>query len=188
MADGSGSARLMAALHTRFPGLKMTSGYRPGAKTLSGKTSMHASGNAVDIPPQPEVFDWIRTNFKDVTFELIYSPKGPKQIYKGADHIYTGAVVGQHFNHIHWSVKPEDQGKLGAPAGGATPVGLPATPTAGGLPGVEQLSQLAAFFEERHGFRRLVFVGLGLAVALAGVGMIVGEAKGPVAGAVKGMI
>ena len=90
-----------------FPGIRITSGYRPGSITASGNVSYHARGRAVDIaPPNMGIFDALASAFPN-TAELIYSPAGARQIKNGQPHTYTGAVKAMHYNHVHWAY---DQG------------------------------------------------------------------------------
>lgn len=106
---GIGSARMMQILRSQFPGLALFSGYRPGSRTRSGNLSYHAMraadgspGRAVDVPPRMDVFQWIRGNYPD-SRELIFSPAGGQQIWNGRPHLFTGAVVADHFDHVHWA-------------------------------------------------------------------------------------
>jgi hypothetical protein len=101
---GMGWQAQMRVLRARFPGLALISGYRPGAHTLSGNVSYHAKGRAVDIPPRMDVFNWLASGPGRNSRELIYSPAGNRQIWNGSPHYYTGAVRGQHFNHVHWAM------------------------------------------------------------------------------------
>lgn len=105
---GMGWARQRALIAQRFPGLGMISGYRPGAKTLSGNTSYHALGRAVDYPPSRALALWIRSTFGKVTKELI-TPWNELNLLNGRPHRYTGAVWNQHNfpggnAHDHWAM------------------------------------------------------------------------------------
>ena len=97
----------MRMLHAAFPGLALLSGFRPGATTVSGGLSYHASGRAVDLPPRMDVFRWIRDNYGLNTRELIFTPAGASQIHNGQPHTYSGAVAATHNSHVHWAY---DQG------------------------------------------------------------------------------
>lgn len=97
-----GSAGMIGILRQVFPGLNLNSGYRPGAITVGGNPSMHGRNRAVDVPPRRDVFEWIRANYPD-SFELIFSPAGNRQLYKGRPHVFSDAVRNIHWDHVHWS-------------------------------------------------------------------------------------
>lgn len=102
---GIGSGAMMGILRGVFPGLPLISGYRPGSTTVSGGVSYHARNRAVDIPPIMSIARWIAANYGRATKELIFSPMGHDQIKNGARHLFSGPVVAQHFDHIHWAMK-----------------------------------------------------------------------------------
>jgi phage-related protein len=97
-----GSAGMMRILRGVFPGLPLNSGFRPGAITATGNPSMHGKNRAVDVPPRMDVFDWIHQNFPN-SYELIFSPAGGRQLYRGQPHMYSGITRQMHYNHVHWS-------------------------------------------------------------------------------------
>jgi hypothetical protein len=97
-----GSQGMIRILRGPFPGLPLNSGFRPGARTLSGNVSYHARNRAVDVPPRMDVFEWIRRGFPQ-SRELIFSPAGARQIHNGGPHFYKGAVRNQHYDHVHWA-------------------------------------------------------------------------------------
>ena len=134
MADEKGWVWQMEVLRKAFPGLPLTSGYRPGAVTATGNPSYHGRGRAVDVPPRMEVFEWIRTNYGSATAELIYSPAGNRQIRNGKPYVYTGVTRAQHYDHIHWAI-----------VGATNPTGGPTIVTADnpGIPVVSDIVQLA---------------------------------------------
>jgi hypothetical protein len=101
-----GSAGMMRILRAAFPGLPLNSGFRPGAITATGNPSMHGLDRAVDVPPRMDVFEWIRAHFP-MSRELIFSPAGGRQLYRGQNHMYSGITRSMHFDHVHWSY---DQG------------------------------------------------------------------------------
>ncbi len=113
---GMGWQRQIALLRSAFPGLPLFSGFRPGARTTSGNLSYHARGRAVDVPPRMDVFNWIRSNYGRSSAELIFSPAGGRQLYRGRPHTYTGAVRRMHFNHVHWAMA--NGGVIGEPVVG----------------------------------------------------------------------
>jgi len=105
---GMGWARQRALISAQFPGLHMISGFRPGARTLSGNQSYHALGRAVDYPPNRALALWIRSHFGSVTKELI-TPWNELNLHNGKPHRYTGAVWNQHNfpggnAHDHWAM------------------------------------------------------------------------------------
>ena len=105
---GMGWKKQMELLHSKFPGLALISGFRPGSKTLSGNQSYHALGRAVDVGPRRDVAQWIRSNFMKQTKELI-SPYNDLNIWNGQPHKYTGAIWNQHNfaggnAHDHWAM------------------------------------------------------------------------------------
>ncbi|GAB3454067.1 phage tail tape measure protein [Kineococcus endophyticus] len=110
---GSGWAWQVATIKKAFPNIAITSTTRPGAKTVSGNTSYHARGRAIDMSPSMAAFNWIAQNFPN-TAELIFSPAGARQLKNGRSHIYSGAVKAMHYNHVHWAY---DQGGLAEGAG-----------------------------------------------------------------------
>lgn len=101
---GIGSQAMMAILRSVFPGLPLLSGFRPGSRVASGGLSYHAFNRAVDIPPIMAVANWIAATWGARTKELIHTPMGPRQIKNGQPHVYSGPVVAQHYDHIHWAV------------------------------------------------------------------------------------
>lgn len=109
-ADERGWVWQMEVLRRQFPGLPLTSGYRPGAITATGNRSYHSRGRAVDVPPRMDVFEWIRANYGSTTKELVYSPAGNRQINNGKPHVYTGITRAQHFDHVHWAIESQTGG------------------------------------------------------------------------------
>lgn len=98
----SGVWRNLWAMHKKqFPGSQLTSAYRGGSITASGNTSHHSRGNAIDVSPSMEAFNWWRNTHGANLAELIYSPANGKQIKNGQNYMYTGAVRSMHYNHVH---------------------------------------------------------------------------------------
>jgi tape measure domain-containing protein len=108
-AGGAVGYRAMQALiKARFPQLTMWSGFRRGARTLSGNPSYHGMGRAVDYAPNRALAAWIRATFGSKTKELI-SPWNDLNLNNGRPHRYTGAVWNQHNfaggnAHVHWAM------------------------------------------------------------------------------------
>jgi hypothetical protein len=97
--------RLWAVVKRQFPSVNLHSAFRPGARTLSGALSMHAQGRAIDISPRMDIFNWIRSKFGGRSHELIFTPAGGRQIYRGRPHIFDPGVAAMHWDHIHWSMR-----------------------------------------------------------------------------------
>ena len=94
-----GVANQMSIIDRAFPGVNMTSGYRPGG------TSWHAQGRAVDLPPTMAIYNWIKANYPN-SKELIFGPGGNNQIKDGKivpASFYGNATMSEHYNHIHWA-------------------------------------------------------------------------------------
>ncbi|WP_350309933.1 transglycosylase SLT domain-containing protein [Brevibacterium sp. H-BE7] len=100
-ADSGVWRNLWAMTKEQFPNARLTSSYRPNSITASGNTSHHSRGNAIDVSPSMDIFNWWRNNYGANLAELIYSPAGGKQIKNGANYTYTGAVKAMHYNHVH---------------------------------------------------------------------------------------
>ena len=100
-ADSGVWRNLWAMTKKQFPSAVLTSAYRGGSITASGNLSHHARGNAIDVSPSMDIFNWWRKNYGANLAELIYSPANGKQIKNGRNHMYTGAVRSMHFNHVH---------------------------------------------------------------------------------------
>lgn len=83
----------------RFPDVQLHSGLRPGAITATGNPSWHGKGRAIDISPRMDIFNWM----KDAAswLELIFSPAGGRQEYRGRDHMFSGVTRNMHWDHIH---------------------------------------------------------------------------------------
>jgi hypothetical protein len=106
-----GSGGMIAILRSIFPGLSLNSGLRPGAITATGNPSLHGKNQAIDVPPRMDVFEWIRKNYPD-SHELIFSPAGGRQIYRGRPHVYSGVTKAMHYDHVHWGYKFDKGGLL----------------------------------------------------------------------------
>ncbi|MCC2031834.1 tape measure protein [Microbacterium allomyrinae] len=100
---GMGWEAMWDIVRGRFPDATLNSALRPGAVTVNGGRSYHSLGRAIDLPPQMEIFNWLKTAFPNSS-ELIYSPAGARQLLNGKEHLWDGAVRAQHFNHVHWAM------------------------------------------------------------------------------------
>jgi hypothetical protein len=94
---------------TRFPSAQLYSGLR-NTKTLSGNTSLHASGRAIDVSPIRAISNAIIATFGKNITELI-SPWKADHVWHGQrPHDYGYALDAQHGvygnnAHIHWAMK-----------------------------------------------------------------------------------
>jgi hypothetical protein len=100
---GIGYQKMVDVLRQQFPGIVITSTYRPGSITASGNQSYHALGRAVDMAPDMAYFNWIHANYGKTSKELIYSPAGNRQIKNGQSFVYGEPVRSMHYNHVHWA-------------------------------------------------------------------------------------
>lgn len=104
-----GSAGMMRVLRQTYPGLRLISGFRPGAMTLTGNPSYHGRDRAVDLEPIRSVAEHIFRTFRSVTKELI-TPFPEFNLLNGRKHTYRGAVWNQHNfaggnAHNHWAAR-----------------------------------------------------------------------------------
>lgn len=180
---GSVTEKLIATVRSRFPGTTLISGYRKNAITVTGNKSMHSKACAVDLPPKREIFDWIRATYGPITFELIYSPAGKDQIYKGQPHVFTGAVRATHYDHVHWSMTPENAASLG----GAAPTTDTLSPaTEAPAESSNAFTGITAFFGEGNGGRRLAFIGVGVGLVILSVPILFHKRVGEVVNGLAG--
>ena len=113
---------LWGIVKEKFPWARLTSAYRPGSSTVSGNTSYHASGKAVDLAGRGsmnmgdmmKIFNFIHDNYGQSS-ELIHTPAGGRQIKNGRHYTYKGAVARTHHNHVHWA----NNKAFGGPTAGA---------------------------------------------------------------------
>lgn len=87
-----------------FPGATLNSAYRPGAITAVGTPSYHGQGRAIDVSPSMAIFNWLAKTFPNST-ELIYSPAGGRQLYKGQQTLFGEPTRGDHWDHVHWAMQ-----------------------------------------------------------------------------------
>jgi hypothetical protein len=91
----SGILSVLAALRATFGAVGVISGFRPGARTLSGRLSYHALGRAIDIAPVRAWAAFLAAAFGSRLKELI-TPWQEFNRLNGYPHTYTGAVWNQH--------------------------------------------------------------------------------------------
>ena len=86
-------------------GLTLTSGYRPGAVTVTGNPSLHAVGKAIDVAgsgSEMAAFARAVTRMPGVR-EVLYTPVGGW--YPGAGWTQlSGALAQEHYSHVHVGV------------------------------------------------------------------------------------
>lgn len=115
LAPGVGYRAMFDALQKRFPWARLISGLRPGAITATGNPSMHGKGRAVDVNPSMEIFDWIVSSYGSQSHEVIFSPAGGRQLYRGRPHMYGGVTRDMHWDHVHWSMAAGGAGTVRRP-------------------------------------------------------------------------
>lgn len=115
-ADSGVWRGLWAIIKSAFPNAIKTSDYRPGSRTVSGNSSYHSRGMAVDVSPSMGIFNYLHDNYGGSN-EIIYSPANGRQIKNGSHYMYTGGVRAQHFNHVHWANRSVPGGAAGGPEG-----------------------------------------------------------------------
>lgn len=110
-APGSGWQWMWNLISSHFPGVSLTSAFRPGARVAgSGQQSMHALGRAIDIggpvPKLLEVARWIASNYGSKSADLLYTPAfGNMGIYRGKWYRQPSITTAEHGKHIHWGYK-----------------------------------------------------------------------------------
>jgi len=101
--SGMGWQAMWNIAKAQFPNATLNSAYRPGARTVNGGQSYHSLGRAIDLPARMDIFNWLKGAFPN-SKELIFSPAGARQLLNGREHLWTGAVKAQHYNHVHWAM------------------------------------------------------------------------------------
>jgi TP901 family phage tail tape measure protein len=94
-SGGRTSDWIVRVVHAAFPGLAVLSKDRPGSRTLTGNTSYHALGRAVDFSPSHALAVWWNQHYKARTKELI-TPWQSLNIHNGARHAYSPLIYRQH--------------------------------------------------------------------------------------------
>jgi len=124
MGSGMGIDQLAAAVMQQFPGLRITSGYRPGSITASGNLSYHARDMARDLggpaPLMAAAGKWMQDTMYGDLLEGIHNPTLAVKNYRAfpPPGPYAGVVWGGHRDHIHMAAEKEGKpGDLGASAG-----------------------------------------------------------------------
>jgi phage-related minor tail protein len=108
---GVGVTAMSAMAKALMPTVRITSGYRPGAKTAGfGNASMHSMGRAIDLAGGPglslsTIWDTLNAAHGRNSQELLYTPKGANQILRGGRRGNTSGVTAtNHLNHVHWAL------------------------------------------------------------------------------------
>lgn len=102
-AKGGGSLSLASQIASGM-GLRMTSGYRRGARTAgTGSVSYHSRGRARDYAgPAGTMMRFFNAMHPYKPTELLYSPAGGRQWRRwGAQQNTSGVTRRNHFNHVH---------------------------------------------------------------------------------------
>jgi hypothetical protein len=91
----AGILAVLGSLRRVFGSVRLISGLRRNARTLSGALSYHALGRAIDIPPVKAWAQFLATAYGARLRELI-TPWQEFNRHNGRRHAYTGAVWNQH--------------------------------------------------------------------------------------------
>lgn len=181
MADSGTWRWQIETLRKQFPGLGLNSSYR------AGDPGWHGKGNAVDVPPRMDVFNWIHDNYPG-SAELIFSPAGNRQIKNGQPHVYSGAVKAQHYSHVHWAVAAPGGASGGADASaGENPLLAPITETYGAL---QSIYSFVKFIANPGSWVRVGAAIFGSLILIAGLWGLANGSKNvthAVKGSVKGL-
>lgn len=92
---------IWAMIQEVAPEARLTSAYRPGARTASGYVSYHALGRAVDFVSPNMMATFLKVRRLLPWSELYYSPAGWLQLQNGRRHFPRGITRAMHFDHIH---------------------------------------------------------------------------------------
>lgn len=94
----------------RTYGLGLTSGYRPGAVTSTGNTSLHSIGQAIDVagPPMSMAMYAQAEAGRPGVAEVIYSPIGWWHPGAGWGPITNATIKRDHYSHVHVGVRSGD--------------------------------------------------------------------------------
>jgi len=106
---GMNSATMGNLVRSMIPGAVITSGFRPGSRVAGyGTLSYHARNRAVDIvggPGLSRIFEILNSSLGASLTELLYSPKGGRQIIaKGVRGNTSGVTRANHFDHVHMAM------------------------------------------------------------------------------------
>lgn len=149
-------------------GVVVTSAYRPGSRSSSGNLDYHSQGKAIDISGDPismmAAFNTLAATFPN-SLELIHSPAGSRQIWNGKPHLYTGAVVAQHYNHVHWAMESMTGGATIVNAGLTIPSPSDIVPEP-----IKQLGNAIAWLADVNHLMRILYALAGMALIIFALG------------------
>jgi len=92
---------------------KILSTFRPNAVTrITGNPSWHALDRAIDLSGPTGMINYrpndllainraIYDAYKPYLKEMIYGGPGAKNVFRGRDHAFSNALMGEHINHVH---------------------------------------------------------------------------------------
>lgn len=103
-AKAIGWPSMWEIVKAQFPNANLNSAFRPGAITAVGTPSMHGRGRAIDVTPSMDIFNFLAKTFPNST-ELIYSPAGGRQLYRGKPTLFGEPTKSMHYDHVHWAMK-----------------------------------------------------------------------------------
>lgn len=116
---GAGPHMGIAAKLASGYGLRVTSGLRPGARTLSGHKSDHSVGNAIDLAGSPGAMLRFAqaANMLPGVKQVIYSPLGWSRNGGPFTPVTHAGVKRTHYNHVHVAMYPPGRAAYGDTAG-----------------------------------------------------------------------
>ncbi|MFB7798930.1 phage tail tape measure protein [Isoptericola sp. NPDC056134] len=91
---------MAAAAKALDPSVRVTSGYRPGAMTVTGVPSMHGAGRAIDMVASNMGALWDR-------LYATYGKSSPELFFSGrafSRYGVKGAPRQDHWDHVHWAM------------------------------------------------------------------------------------
>jgi hypothetical protein len=96
--------------NARRYGLRLTSGYRPGARTSSGNVSLHSLGQAIDVAGPPGAMAMYAQSEagRSGIAEVIYSPVGWWHPGSGWGPITDATIKRGHYSHVHVGARSGD--------------------------------------------------------------------------------
>ncbi|MGB5930742.1 MAG: hypothetical protein WBH03_21345, partial [Cyclobacteriaceae bacterium] len=103
---GLTSALISAVVKAIVPGARMTSGFRAGARTLSGYISGHSEnppyGRAADFVSSNMLRDFLKVRDIRAWREAYFTPAGPGGSRRyGRPHTLSGVTAASHYDHFH---------------------------------------------------------------------------------------
>lgn len=114
--DPTGSIKALIAWAKKFdPSIQMTSGYRPGSRSLSGNMDHHSQGLAADFSGSNKAMLKVAQGFmsiKDRLLQLIHSQSPGFGVNQGKDVGigFFGSEIAGHYDHVHVAGRKEALG------------------------------------------------------------------------------